>query len=82
LTILGDTCYSPYYLVNGPHPVADAQMTASSWHQPNDGGNYSPYLARLNNTFVEFADGSYSAAIWHAAPPADTNQYIQVSNLR
>jgi len=81
LDISGDTCYSPYNLVNGPHPVADAQMTASSWHEVGDGGNYRASQARLNNTYVKFDDGTYTAGIWHAAASADTNEYIQVREV-
>jgi len=38
----GGACVSPYYLVNGPYPVADNQMTASSEHVYGDGGDYGP----------------------------------------
>jgi len=76
----GDQCAFPVYLVNGPNPVADSQMTASSEYVPIDGGYYGPSQARLNNVLVDFANNTYNAGIWTSAIPQDTNQYIQVSN--
>ena len=80
--ILGPVCSTPYYLVNGPNPVADAQITASSELLPGDGGNYGPAQARLNNTLVDFPNNTYNAGIWATFNPPDKNQYIQVRSLR
>jgi len=64
--------------VNGPHPVADNQMTASSEHVYGDGGDYGPQQARLNNILVDFANNTYNAGHWAVAGPPNPNQYIQV----
>jgi len=54
-------------------------MTASSsYYDATNGGYHGPSEARLNNTRVTHANGSYAAGIW-AAGAADLNQYIQVA---
>jgi len=63
--------------VNGPQPVANSQMTASSEYV-NGEGYFGPSQARLNNALVDFANNTYNAGIWASVLPPDTNQYLQV----
>jgi len=70
-------CTSTYFLVNGPHPVSDDNMSASSFYiDPVD--YFGPSEARLNKTRFPFWDTE--AGIW-APMVSDTNQYIQVTAM-
>ena len=75
----GSLCTATNFLVSGPYPVPNDKMTASSSYYDADAGGYhGASEARLNNTRVTYANGSYTAGIW-AAGAADLNQYIQVA---
>ena len=73
LRVSDSTCRD--YLVSGPNPVSDSQLTASSIK--NNGNNFGPGQARLHNIKVTYPNGTYDAGIWSPASQ-NSNQYIQV----
>ena len=68
----------PRYLVNGLTPVADDQLTASSYYNnPVDEYYQGPAEARLNSVH-DTQPTAYNAGVWGAGT-LDINQYIQVT---
>jgi len=64
--------------VNGLTPVADDQLTASSYYNnPVDESYQGPAEARLNSVYAT-QPTAYNAGVW-AAGTLDINQYIQVT---
>jgi len=78
-------CANPRYLVSGPDPIPDGQLTASTWEWDQlNNGDHGPSQARLNMTRVTYRNGpivGYYAGVWvvDANIGLNTDQWIQVA---